>query len=410
MLDFYSVVSRDLREQREIEEHLQRVQKMETVGRLAGGIAHDFNNMLTVIQGYSELARARLGDGEPARNHIEQVLKACAKATRLTGQLLAFSRHRIIESHQLNLNTVVLDLSRILRRLIGANIDLEFRLEPDLHILKGNSTQMEQVLMNLAVNARDAMPDGGKLVFATSNVYAELNGPGTPPVPAVSLTVSDTGAGMTAGVLAKACEPFFTTKPVGQGTGLGLAVVDGIVKRYQGKVALRSHPGHGTEVEILFPEAATPVEIPEESIETAPPAEASLRATILVVEDEEDVRNLMVKILRDAGHRVFQANDGEAGYQAMVNHKGAIDLVITDVLMPKMSGFELSEKVRREFPEVGILMVAAYDAEIITAKTLPEHSHNLLFKPFSPVTLTLRVQNALRSAAGRKNHRAADHS
>jgi len=213
---------------------------------------------------------------------------------------------------------------------------------------------------------------------------------------------------MPAEVLAKACEPFFTTKPIGEGTGLGLAVVDGIVKQYSGRMLLQSQPGQGTSVEILFPQAAGLETIGQPPPEAIPTSTTLVPATILIVEDEEDVRNLMAKVLRDAGHRVFQAADGEAGYQAILEQKGGIDLLITDVLMPKMDGHKLTGKVRLEFPEIQVLMVAAYEAEAITLENPPGYMHNVLFKPFSPVTLALRVQEALRRASSAANNRAGN--
>jgi signal transduction histidine kinase/CheY-like chemotaxis protein len=387
------------------EEQLLQAQKMEAIGRLAGGVAHDFNNLLTVIRGHADLLVRRLAEDSPHRRGVGEILKAADRAAGLTRQLLAFSRKQILAPKVLDVSAVVADLGSMLTRLIGEDIELVIRMPEGLGRVKIDPGQLEQVMMNLAVNARDAMPHGGRLVLEASNVRREP-GPlvGTDEVPAgeyVMLAVTDNGCGMSREVLARVFEPFYTTKPRGQGTGLGLSMVYGIVRQSEGRITAYSEPGVGTTFKVYLPRVAAVEEVP------APPA-VSRRSvqgrgeTILVVEDEAPVLGLITETLTEGGYRVLPALDGPTALQIAATHGGQIHLALTDMIMPGMNGKEVALELGRLRPGLPVLYVSGYsDVGIVHDGRLDE-GVMLLQKPFSPVDLLERVRDLLdRGSADR---------
>lgn len=397
----YQGVLLDVTENRRLEEQVRQAQKMETVGRLAGGVAHDFNNFLTAIRGYAGLAYDALRPEEPARADIEQVLKAAERATALTGQLLAFSRRQVIETRPANLNDLILDMEKMVRRLIGEDIELEVHLAPDLGLARVDPGQITQALVNLLVNARDAMPDGGTVTLTTTNVTLDeaAAGPqaGLAPGSFIRLEVRDNGVGMSSEVQAHLFEPFFTTKGVGQGTGLGLASVYGIVKQHGGHIVVQSEPGLGTTVQIYLPQL-TDADYHPLQPEPARPLPRG-HETILVVEDEPAVRALMVRVLRRAGYTVLEVQDGNEAIQIVRGHQGAVHLLLTDVVMPQMDGKLLAGLLRDAQPDLRVLYVSGYATEVLSRYGVLPEEIDLLQKPFTGTTLAVRVRQALDRAA-----------
>jgi len=389
----------DMTEARQLEERLRRAQKMEAVGRLAGGVAHDFNNLLGVIIGYAELLAERVGPQEPMHHQIEEIHKAGRRGASLTKQLLAFSRQLVLEPRVLNLNEAVKGISRMLERLIGEDIDLAILLDPALEQVKADPGQLEQVIMNLAVNARDAMPEGGKLTIETANVdldegYAHQHYP-VVPGRYVMLAVTDTGVGMDKQTQAHIFEPFFSTKEKGKGTGLGLATVYGIVKQSKGYVWAYSEPGQGTTFKIYLPrvrDAAAPLR------EAEPPAIGDWHGeTILVVEDEEPMREMISECLRTIGCRVLIAGHGEEALRAAEEHPGPIHLLLTDVVMPKLSGRELALRLKQHRKEMKVVFMSGYTDEAMVRQGMLETGAVFLQKPFTPRQLLHKLRRALDS-------------
>jgi PAS domain S-box-containing protein len=378
-------VVRDLTHQKGLEEQLRQAQKMEAVGRLAGGIAHDFNNLLTAISGYSEFLIAGLDD-ERQRRHAEEIRKAAARAAALTGQLLAFSRQQVLQPLVLDLNAVVSDMDMMLRRLIGEDVELVALLEPELGAVLADPTQIEQVIVNLAVNARDAMPHGGSVTIETANVATE-KGPG------VELRLTDTGVGMTDAEREQLFDPFFTTKQ--GGTGLGLATVYGIVEQSGGTIEVDSAPGLGSSFRICLPRASTPAETPAAA--RVPDAPERGSETILLVEDEMVVRRLVAEILETTGYTVLQAGDGPSGLELLRRHSDPIDLLLTDVVMPGMSGPEVAQAVTSMRPGTHVLYMSGYTDSAIDRHGVLEPGIAFLQKPFSADDLTGRVRSLLDS-------------
>src|ERR1700683_4398617 len=387
----------DVSDRKKLEEQLRQAQKMEAVGRLAGGIAHDFNNLLMVIQGYAELLTDRLKPGDPMRRNAEQIQEASQRATSLTRQLLAFSRKQMLAPSILNVNSVLADMEKILRRLIGEDIELAAVSTPDLWSVKADRSQIEQVILNLAVNSRDAMPKGGKLTIETSNIIFDNSYARTPAVVApgsyVMIAVTDTGFGMNAETQAHIFEPFFTTKEKGKGTGLGLATVYGIVKQSGGYVWVYSELDKGTTFKVYLPridEAPTPKE-PNSSPEPA----AKGTETILLVEDEQGVRELAKEYLELSGYRVLVAKDGNAAVKTAAEYPGAIDLIMTDVVMPGISGRELASKVTALRPGIRVVYMSGYTDQAIVHHGILDSEVMLLQKPFTLSALSAKLREAL---------------
>jgi len=391
-------LQRDITERMQLEEESRQVRKMETAGRLAGGIAHDFNNLLTAILGTSEILLSDLDPQSEQHADVEEIKRAATRAAGLTQQLLAFSRRQVLQPKVIDLNSLVRGVESLLRRLIGEHIQLSTRAGPDLWCVKADPGQMEQVVVNLCVNARDAMPTGGAVVIETRNIQLDTSPEGSeaviPPGRYVLLTVSDTGVGMDAETQRHLFEPFFTTKEPGKGTGLGLATVYGIVKQSGGYIFVESAPGSGSQFRIYLPRVDG---VPEVAF-PPPPAlpDESGQGTILLVEDEEAVRRLARRILEGVGYRILEAADGAEALAVAEAWQGELDLVITDVIMPEMSGQELSSRLREDAPGLRILYVSGYtdDAILQHGALLPNTA--FLQKPFTPAALVQRVADVLR--------------
>jgi PAS domain S-box-containing protein len=387
----------DLTQRKQLESELRQAQKMEAVGRLAGGVAHDFNNLLTVITGRSALLLGRLKADDPMRRSVEQIQKTADRAAALTRQLLAFSRKQVLQRQNLDLNRTVEDIAAMLRRLIGEDIDLLLTLAPAAGMVNADPGQLEQVLMNLAVNARDAMPSGGTLGVETDRVLLEAPPPDRPDAlpagPYAVLRVMDTGIGMDAATMARIFEPFFTTKEPGKGTGLGLSMVHGVVRQHGGEVRVRSVPGGGTTFEIYLPQIRTAPAAAETVEAAARPAAGS--ETILLVEDEEDVRALAREVLERQGYTVLEAADGAQALQVHEREGARIDLILTDVVMPRMSGRELVDRVRAVRPAMPVLFMSGYTEDAILRHGVRDASILLLGKPFTPADLVRKIREVL---------------
>jgi signal transduction histidine kinase len=388
---------RDLTRQRKLEDQLLQAQKMEAVGQLAGGVAHDFNNLLTVIMSYSSML---LADGAPAdanRGDIQAISDAAARAAALTRQLLAFSRKQVLQLQAVDVNAVVTDVEKMLRRLIGEDISLSTHLDPDLALISADPGQLEQVLLNLAVNARDAMPDGGALTLTTDNAdLSEEHGDrhmGAAPGKYIMLAVTDTGTGMTKEVQQRLFEPFYTTKGAGKGTGLGLATVHGIVKQLGGDVYVYSELGHGTTFKVYFPHL---VKTPDIVVVAAEQREAPRGSeTILLAEDDDALRSLAARVLGAFGYNVLVARTGGDALRIVAEHLGPIDLVATDVVMPEMSGSQLVEKVLRARPGIRVLFMSGYTDDEVMRRGVIDGQTAFLQKPFTPDMLAHKVRAVL---------------
>jgi two-component system, cell cycle sensor histidine kinase and response regulator CckA len=392
-------IARDVTERKLLEEQLRQSQKMEAIGQLAGGVAHDFNNLLTAINGYSSLALQRLEDGHPIRSYLEEVKKAGDRAANLTRQLLAFGRKQILQPVAVNLNDVVTDLNKMLRRLIGEDIELMAKLDPALKRIKADPGQIEQVLVNLVVNARDAMPEGGKLTIETARVeldqeYANTH-VGVAPGGYVMLAVSDTGTGMDEAIQARIFDPFFTTKEKGKGTGLGLSTVYGIVKQSGGSIWVYSEPGHGTTFKVYLPQVvAAPQKTETAVVELAPSGGVE---TILLVEDEDVVRGLAAKILEQSGYKVLAASRGAEAIQMCRQRTEPIHLLLTDVVMPETSGKEVADRMTELLPGLRVLYMSGYTDEAIVHHGVLDSNVEFIQKPFTPFALVRKVREVLDS-------------
>jgi two-component system cell cycle sensor histidine kinase/response regulator CckA len=390
-------VQTDVTARRGLEEQFRQAQKMEAFGQLAGGVAHDFNNLLTIINGYSELLLHRLPPTDPSRELAAEIYKAGERSAALTRQLLAFSRRQVLAPRVLDLNAVVGDTDRMLRRLLGEDLRLATALAPDLWAVRADAGQVEQVLMNLAVNARDAMPTGGRLTIETRNVeldagYARAR-PGARPGPHVLLSVTDTGSGMTPAVKARVFEPFFTTKEPGKGTGLGLATVYGIVQQSGGHVAVYSEVGVGTSVKVYLPR----VESAAGGSKVLPGLLVPPRGTetVLLVEDEAGVRALTRHVLAGCGYAVLEAADGAEAVRLAAGHGGPIHLLVTDVVMPGTGGRAVAEQVAASHPRVRVLYMSGYTDDAVVRHGVLQEGVNFLQKPFSPAALAFKVREVL---------------
>jgi CheY-like chemotaxis protein len=372
---------------------------MEGIGRLAGGIAHDFNNLLTAILGYAELMESQLED-EGLKSELREIRLAGERAAALTRQLLAFSRRQVLQPRTLDLNTVVSDVEKMLARLIGEDVTLATRLEPDLGCVKADPGQLEQVMMNLAVNARDAMPEGGTLTFETANAVLDADfvavHPGALPGAYVVLMVADTGTGMTDEVRSHAFEPFFTTKEKGKGTGLGLATAYGIVKQSGGYITVDSGVGRGTTFRIYLPRVEGTAVVSERTASSSRLAIGT--ETILLVEDEAGVRRLSLTVLESQGYVVLEAASGDMALQVARSRTGPIHLVVTDVVMPGMSGRELWDRLRVLRPDSRVLFMSGYTDDAIARHGVLEPGIAFLQKPFTPFSLAQKVREVLDAA------------
>jgi len=395
-VEYYETFVRDVTDQRRLQQQVLQSQKMEAVGRLAGGIAHDFNNLLTVITSYSDLLLEDLAPGDAKRDDLEQVRKAADGAAALTRQLLAFSRQQVVEPRVVSLNTVIEGLQKILRRVIGEDIVLTTTLAPDLGAVRADVGQLEQVLMNLAVNARDAMPTGGRLTVETANVEHDPEYARGQEAAAVHrfamLAVTDTGCGMDEATKARIFEPFFTTKEPGKGTGLGLATVYGIVNQVGGFIWVYSEPDQGTSFKIYLPEVDATAERVTAVAGARVPGGTE---TVLLVEDAAAVRAVTKQVLERQGYMVLEAADGEAALQLTQRHRGPIHLLLTDVVMPRVSGRELAEQFARLRPDAKVLYASGYTDDSVVRHGILESGTAYLQKPFSPESLARKVRDVL---------------
>jgi len=398
------LVSRDITERKQAEEkmaalqvQLGQSQKMEAIGRLGGGIAHDFNNILAVIQGYSDLCLFRIPKEDPLREDIQAITNAVKRAANLISQLLAFSRRQTMEMEVINLNPLLQNLEKMLHRVIGEDVKLVTTLPDDLGRVKADPGQIEQILLNLAVNARDAMPSGGKLTIETANVTLKETGSqnhmGLTPGHYVMISITDTGLGMTQEVKERIFEPFFTTKEIGKGTGLGLSMVYGIVKQSGGHIGVDSEPGKGTTFRIYLPRVDEPVvEVDEKEIGGPPLG----NETILVVEDEEEVRKLVTRSLKKQGYKVLEASQGKEVFSLCEEQGGPIHLMVTDVVMPEMTGVELAKHIKQVYPEMKVLYMSGYNSDrvAIDCESLGK-GIEFIQKPFTVYKLARKIREVL---------------
>ncbi len=393
----------------DLDEQMRQAQKMEAVGRLAGGIAHDFNNLLTVIKGYCDLCTAghaaSNGDGAmaakiPVVDYLAEIRRAANRAADLTGQLLAFSRQQVLQPKVIDLNEGIRDLRRMLVRVIGATVDLQFDLTDDSPTVHADEGQIQQVLMNLVINARDAMPEGGLVTITTEmfEIDEEFAAGFDYPIDrgrTVVLRVRDTGQGMDEEVKARIFEPFFTTKELGKGTGLGLSTVYGIVKQSGGYIWVDSEPGLGTEFRIYLPW------VEEDELDddgsTAPRRRGGGGEHVLVVEDEAPVRTILCEVLRQAGYRVYEAAGAEDALRRYSKEPERLDILVTDIVMPDMDGYELAELLQAARPGLRVLYISGYSPDAYETKGILKPGSNFLQKPFDPDTLTEKIQDVLNA-------------
>lgn len=374
----------------------RQAEKIEAVGRLVGGIAHDFANLLTLISGYTEIVLNRMHPVEPLRAEIDEIRKAANRGSRLTAQLLGFTRGQPVQPRVLDLNALVFDMEKMLRPIIGEHIEVNTRLTPELGRIFADSGQMEQVIMNLVLNARDAMPAGGMLTIETADVTLDdeaARAHALAPGPYVQMSLTDTGQGMDAETMSRLFQPFFTTKEKGKGTGLGLSTVYGIVKQNHGDVWARSTPGRGTTFTICLPR----VEAAAEPGESAAPRRAAPAGTetILLVEDEDGVRRLLKHVLSRQGYTVLEAPDGPEALACLAAHDGPLDLLLTDIVMPGMDGAELAARVLQTRPGVKVMYMSGYTDDVLMRTGALQAGTSFIRKPLKPETLIARIREVL---------------
>jgi PAS domain S-box-containing protein len=396
------IVNRDVTERKHLEEQFRQSQKMEAVGRLSGGVAHDFNNLLGVIIGYGEIVQEGTAEDSPLRTCIDEILKAGHRAGALTRQLLAFSRQQVMDPRVLDLNAVVKDMEKMLKRLIGEDVQLKTALDPELMRIKADQGQIEQVIMNLAVNARDAMLNGGELRLNTSNFYMDEDFIRRYPYPVlvgdyVLLTASDNGSGMDATTRARVFEPFFTTKEKGKGTGLGLSMVYGVVKQSGGYIDVVSEPGAGATFKIYLPKVAVTADPQKPTAEL--PASPHGNETLLLVEDEASLRKLSRHLLELCGYGVLEAESGAEALKIAQEHTGVIHLLLTDVVMPGMSGRVLADQLVKHRPETRVVYMSGYTGQTVGEHGVLAEGSFFLPKPFTREALARKVREALDGRA-----------
>ncbi len=391
-IEGWVLVIRDMTQEHDMQQRIRQQDRLAVIGQLAGGVAHDFNNILTAIHGYTDLVLADLVPGDPIRADLQEVKKAATRAEALTRQLLIFSRKQVLQPQVLDLNALISNMEKMLRRLIGEDIEFDTALAPTLPPILADPGQIEQVVMNLSINARDAMPRGGKLVIETGNVNIDHHSE-IAPGEYVALTVIDTGTGMTPEVQAHIFEPFFTTKEKGKGTGLGLSTVHGIVKQSDGYIEVDSELGRGTTFHIYLPR--TEMSVPADVYQR--PSQTSLRGTetILIVEDEDTVRELAQRILEQQGYNVLTARRPSHATPLCAQYGSAISLLITDVVMPEISGQELVRRLKGSCPGMKILYISGYTDDTIDRHSLSNDNATFLEKPFSPTELARQVRQIL---------------
>jgi signal transduction histidine kinase/CheY-like chemotaxis protein len=399
--DMVLLHAEDVTDLRQAQEQLAASQRLEAIGRLAGGVAHDFNNLLSVILSHAEFATQQLDESDPVRADVEQIREAGLRAAELTRRLLAFGRKQVLTPKPLNLNDVVRGMESMLHRLLGEDVVIDVRLAAGLGTVMADPGQIEQVIMNLAVNSRHAMPDGGSLTIETADVEsgaeAGAEQSDRQPGPWVSLTVTDTGHGMDSGTRTRVFEPFFTTREPGAGTGLGLSTVYGIVKQSSGRIDVVSEPGTGTRFTVCLPRIDA---VAAEVLASQTPAPKTGTETILVAEDEASVRNAVERILRAAGYTVIMAKDALEAIRFCEQHDGALHLLLTDVVMPGMNGRDLADRLRLQRPSLGILLMSGYAEESALKNRAPENRLPFMGKPFTAADLTARVREVLDAQAG----------
>jgi PAS domain S-box-containing protein len=393
----------DISQRKRLEEQLMHAQKMEAVGRLAGGVAHDFNNMLTVISGYNQMILDQLSAPDPLRGYAEEILKASDRAAALTNQLLAFSRRQIVQPRVFDVNMVLLHTEKMLRRLIGEDVELSLHLSPGAGNIKADPGHLEQAIFNLATNARDAMPKGGHLTIETAaatldDTYAKTH-MGVNPGEYVMIAVSDNGQGMDVKTRRRIFEPFFTTKERGKGTGLGLAMVYGIVKQVGGDIWVYSEIGRGTTFKLYFPKVVEPATDLRDDGASAPQG----AETILVVEDEQGVRELTTKMLKRLGYQVLPAASGAEALEIAKAHAGQIALAVTDVVMPNMSGAQLAAELRRAQPDLKVVFISGYTETAISQHGVLEEGVAFLAKPFTRESLARKLREILGEPRPKQN-------
>ncbi len=391
-------VALDITERKQLEDQLLHAQRMEAIGRLAGGIAHDFNNMLMAVLGHTELLLLRLSPNDPMRSSVQTIQNTAERAAALTKQLVTFSRKQVIAPKVLGLNDVVSDMDKMLRRLIGEDVELVYALDPDLGAIKIDPTQVEQVIMNLAVNARDAMPEGGRLTIRTANTALDERAAGNrvdaAPGEYVELSVGDSGVGMDEATMAHIFEPFFTTKVQGKGTGLGLSTVYAIVAQNGGHIDVRSNVGQGTVFAVRFPRVAGQIE-PTREIPLADIPRGT--ESVLVCEDEDAVRDLVCEMLRMAGYAVMEARHGGEALLICERAREPIDLLVTDVVMPQMSGRQLAERLAPLQPAMKVLFMSGHTDDAVIRHGVKNAIMTFIQKPFTPAALARKVRAVLDS-------------
>ncbi len=393
------VLANDITERKRLEERLRQSQKMDAVGRLAGGVAHDFNNLLNVIIGYAEIVRRKLPAADAQHRNLDEILKAGDRAAALTRQLLAFSRKQVLQPRDMDVRLIVSDMEKMLRRLIGENIELRATLGRDVGLVRADPGQIEQVIMNLVVNARDAMPTGGTLTIEATNVDVRPAGQSAGSELAagayVLLSVTDTGHGMDPETQSRIFEPFFTTKEMGRGTGLGLSTVYGIVQQSGGHITVSSTLGLGTTFRVYLPQVSAPVAAAAEPV--AVPAEPGAAETVLLVEDEPALREMVQELLEDAGYTVVSAEDGADALDKAATHAGPIHLLLTDVVMPGVTGRQLAEALHGSYPDLPVLYMSGYTQDAIGALGVLESGTHFLQKPFTADALLRKLRSVLEA-------------